>query len=70
MFVIIGVQAALAYLHILMVLSSSMVLRSCLGPLHFILNLNDICDVMDDNSATLKLYADDMKLYCVMETNF
>ena len=43
-------------------ISSGVVQGSCLGPLLFLLYVNDICDVFT-NTVTLKLYADDIKLY-------
>lgn len=48
-------------------LTSGVVEGGCLGPLLFILYVNDVCDVIDSN-ATLKLYADDIKLYSIIET--
>jgi ribonuclease P/MRP protein subunit RPP40 len=43
-------------------LNSGVVQGSCMGPLLFIIFINDICDDLTD-SVTGKLYADDLKLY-------
>ena len=34
-----------------------------LGPTLFLLYINDVCDLFADLSVSLKLYADDIKLY-------
>jgi len=49
-------------------LTSGIVQGSCMGPLLFILFINDLVDVFD-TAITPKLYADDIKLYASLETN-
>ena len=49
-------------------LTSGIVQGSCMGPLLFILFINDLADVFDA-AVTPKLYADDVKLYASLETN-
>ena len=49
-------------------LTSGVVQGSCLGPLLFLLYINDIVNVFDDN-VVCKLYADDVKLYCYIDSN-
>ena len=41
---------------------SGVIQGSCLGPILFQLYINDLPDVFDD-AVTLKLFADDVKLY-------
>ena len=47
-------------------LQSGIVQGSVLGPLLFVLYTNDVTDIFD-NSSVCKLYADDVKLYTVIE---
>jgi ribonucleases P/MRP protein subunit RPP40 len=49
-------------------LTSGVIHGSCLGPLLFVLYINDIVGVFS-NSITCKLYADDIKMYTVVETD-
>lgn len=49
-------------------LSSGIVQGSCIGPLLFVLFINDITDILDPD-ITPKLYADDVKLYASVEIN-
>ena len=49
-------------------LKSGVVQGSCLGPLLFLLFINDVTTVLDSNT-TCKLYADDVKLYSVVKTS-
>ena len=44
-----------------------MVQGSCLGPLLFMLYINDVVTLFDDK-IRCKLYADDVKLYSVVNT--
>jgi len=46
---------------------SGIIQGSCLGPLLFIIFANDLCDVLSD-ACIAKIYADDVKLYNVIET--
>jgi len=41
---------------------------SVIGPLLFILYINDIVSLFEDKSCVCKLYADDVKLYTVLQT--
>jgi hypothetical protein len=50
-------------------LSSGIVQGSVIGPLLFVLFINDIADLFKDSRCTCKLYADDLKLYTVLETD-
>ena len=49
-------------------LKSGVVQGSCLGPLLFLLYVNDVTTTVNDN-VTCKLYADDIKLYSVVNTS-
>jgi len=49
-------------------LSSSIVQGSCLGPLLFLIFINDIAKIFD-TTVTPKLYADDLKIYTSIESN-
>jgi hypothetical protein len=49
-------------------LSSGIVQGSCMGPLLFLLFVNDLADIFDA-TITPKLYADDIKLYASIQTN-
>jgi len=49
-------------------LTSGVVQGSVIGPLIFILYINDIVSLFDDKSCVCKLYADDVKLYTVLQT--
>ena len=46
-------------------LTSGVVQGSCLGPLLFVIYINDIVTLFD-GQCTCKLYADDMKLYTIV----
>ena len=48
--------------------SCGVVQGSCLGPLLFLLYINDIVELFSD-SVTPKLYADDIKLYTTVKSN-
>ena len=50
-------------------LISGVVQGSVLGPLLFVIFVNDIAQLFTDNTCTCKLYADDLKLYTVLHTN-
>jgi len=42
---------------------------SVIGPLLFVLFINDITQIFNDNKCVCKLYADDLKLYTVLHAN-
>ena len=46
-------------------LTSGVVQGSCLGPLLFLIFVNDLADIFD-NDVTPKLYADDLKIYATI----
>jgi len=48
-------------------LSSGVVQGSCIGPLLFLIYVNDVSDAFSD-SCVCKLYADDIKIYTVIRT--
>jgi len=48
-------------------LTSGIVQGSCLGPLLFVIYINDVTRIFGEN-ITAKLYADDLKLYSVVES--
>ena len=48
-------------------LMSGVIQGSCLGPLLFLLYVNDVVNIFD-NAVEAKLYADDIKLYSCIET--
>jgi ribonuclease P/MRP protein subunit RPP40 len=49
-------------------LTSGVIQGSCLGPLLFLIYINDVVSLFD-KSVSCKLYADDIKLYTVISTN-
>ena len=50
-------------------LTSGIVQGSCLGPLLFLIFVNDIFTIFEP-SITCKMYADDLKLYSIIESNY
>jgi len=42
---------------------------SVIGPLLFVLLKNDIANLFNDGNCVCKLYADNLKLYSILETN-
>ena len=40
---------------------------SILGPTLFLMFVNDICDVVSDINVTIKMFADDAKIYSVLD---
>ena len=50
-------------------LSSGVVQGSVIGPLLFVLFINDIANLFNDSKCVCKLYADDLKLYSTLETD-
>jgi len=50
-------------------LSSGVVQGSVIGPLLFVLFINDLAYLFNDNKCICKLYADDLKLYSTLETD-
>jgi len=48
-------------------LTSGIVQGSCLGPLLFLIYINDVCDIFR-GKVTSKLFADDLKLYSTIES--
>jgi len=50
-------------------LSSGVVQGSAIGPLFFVLFINDIANLFNNGNCVCKLYADDLKLYSILETN-
>ena len=52
-----------------MKLLSGVVQGSVLGPLLFVLFVNDVCKILNDAHCSCKRYADDMKLYTSLCSN-
>ena len=50
-------------------LTSGVVQGSVLGPLLFVLFINDITNLFANSKCTCKLYADDVKLYTVLQSD-
>ena len=56
--------SSFGYIHV----RSGVVQGSCLGPLLFLIFINDITDCFDDQ-VNYKLYADDVKLYSELRSD-
>ena len=50
-------------------LCSGIVQGSVIGPLLFVLFINDIIDIFSDGSCVCKLFADDAKIYATLDIN-
>ena len=50
-------------------LYSGIVQGSVIGPLLFVLFINDIIDIFIDGSCVCKLFADDAKIYATLDIN-
>jgi len=50
-------------------LYSGIVQGSVIGPLLFVLFINDIIDIFSDGSCVCKLFADDAKIYATLDIN-
>ena len=50
-------------------LTSGVVQGSVLGPLLFLLYINDVATIVNDKYCKCQLYADDVKLYTIVESN-
>ena len=50
-------------------LYSGIVQGSVIGPLLFVLFINDIIDIFSDGSCVCKLFADDAKTYATLDIN-
>jgi len=49
--------------------SSGVIQGTVIGPLLFVLFINDITNLFITNNCACKLYADDLKLYTVLQTD-